>query len=92
MKPKYYSRHSLSRNPNGAAEKFEIVNVPDCEKSKKKKKKNVIYINLTCNTVKGKIEAKGTLLGEKSKIAWSVRIYSCEIKEFHGCVNCENFS
>ena len=90
MKPKYHSRHPLSRNPNGAAEKFEIVNVPDCEKSKKKK--NVIYVNLTCNTVGDKIEAKGTLLGEKSKIAWSVKINSCEIKEFHGCVNCENFS
>ena len=50
---------------------FEIAKNP-------KKKKNCIlhtrnlyftYINLTCNTVGGNIETKGTLLGEKSKIA-----------------------
>ena len=39
-----------------------------------KKKKNCIlhtrkYINLTCNTLRGKIETKGTLVREKSKIA-----------------------
>ena len=53
------------------SKKFEIVNVQDSKKSKKKK--NCIlhtqkYINLTCNTLRGKIETKGTLLGEKSKI------------------------
>ena len=49
---------------------FEIAKNP----KKKKKKENCIlhtrkYINLTCNTLRGKIETKGTLLGEKSKIA-----------------------
>ena len=67
-----YSRHPLSRTPKGAARKFEIVNVRDSEKSEKKK--NCIlhtrkYINLRCNTLRGKIETNGTLLGEKSKIA-----------------------
>ena len=42
--------------------------------TKKSNKKKCIlhtqkYINLTCNTLRGKIETKGTLLGEKSKIA-----------------------
>ena len=64
----YYSRHPLSRTPKGPAKKFEIA------KNKKKNKKNSIshtrkYINLTCNTLRGKIETKGTLLGEKSKMA-----------------------
>ena len=67
-----HSRHPLSRNPMGAAKKFEIVNVRDSQKSKNKI--NCIlhtrkYINQTCNTLRGKIETKGTLLGEKSKIA-----------------------
>ena len=31
--------------------------------------KNALTINLACNTLTGKIEIKGTLLGEKSKIA-----------------------
>ena len=56
-----YSRHPLSRTPKGATKEFEIA------KNLKKKKKIVLqtqkYINLT-----GKIETKGTLLGEKSKI------------------------
>ena len=74
-----YSRHPLSRAPKGAAKKFEIVNVRNSEKSKNKqtntnKQKACIshtrkYINLTCNTLRSKIETKGTLLGEKSKIA-----------------------
>ena len=71
-----YSRHLLSQTPKGAAKKFEIVNVRDSEKLKKTKKKLYFcilhtrkYINLTCNTLRGKIETKGTLLGEKSKIA-----------------------
>ena len=81
-----YSRHPLSRTPKGVAKKFEKVNVRDSGKSKKK---NCIlhtwkYINLTCNTLRGKIETKGTLLGEKSKIAWSAKINPCKIKEFHG--------
>ena len=36
---------------------------------KQKKKLYFTYINLTGNTLKGKFETKGTLLGEKSKIA-----------------------
>ena len=60
-----YSRHPLYRTPKAAAKKFEIA---------KDQKKNCIlhtrkYINQTCNTLRGKIETKGTLLGEKSKIA-----------------------
>ena len=38
-----YNRHLLSRTPKEAAKKFEIVNVRDSEKSKKKKK-IVFYI------------------------------------------------
>ena len=51
---------------------FEIVNVPDSDKSKKKKIHILHtrkYTNLTCNTLRGKAETKVTLLGEKSKIA-----------------------
>ena len=49
-------------------------------------KKNCIlhtrkYINLTYSTLRGKIETKGTLLGEKSITAWFAKI-NCEIKEF----------
>ena len=76
-----YSRHLLSRTPKGAAKKFEILNVQDSEK---KKKKSILhtrkYINLTCNTLRDKTETKGTLLGEKLKIAWSAKISPCEIK------------
>ena len=59
------------------------------EIAKNQQKKKVIlhtqkYINLTCNTIRGKIKTKGTLLGEKSKIAWSTKINPCEIKEFCG--------
>ena len=58
----------LSRPRKGTAKKFEIVNVRDSEKSKEKKiciLHTRKYINLTCNTLRGKIEIKGTLLGEK---------------------------
>ena len=82
-----YSRHPLSRTSKGAAKKFETVNVQDSEKSTHTKKcilHTWKYINLTCNTLRGKIETKGTLLGEKSKIAWSAKINPCEIKEFRG--------
>ena len=61
-----YSRHPLLITPKGSVKKFEIA------KNKKRKRKNCIlhtwkYINLTRNTLKSKIETKGTLLGERDK-------------------------
>ena len=79
----FYSRHPLSRTPKGAAKKLQIVNVRDSEKEKKigiLHTRN--YINLTCNTSRGKTETKAILLGKISKIASSPKIKPCKIKEF----------
>ena len=61
------------------------MNVQDSEKEKKigiLHTRN--YINLTCNTSRGKTETEATLLGKISKIASSAKIKPCKIKEFCG--------